>query len=152
MFSSLLSSRLRALWRLALFVLLIAPLGACRDATLLTAPEDPERPSVPPCASVDCSTFRNLTSSALEAPAAAASATAASSLGNRELGVRLRDRIQQIRNDIAANRRDPARLQLLAVLADIDRALADSSRRADWPDLSMIRLNLEPFIINLGLR
>jgi hypothetical protein len=151
-FSTMTHLVMRPQHRLWVVLLALTTLGACRDTTFLTAPEDPQQATIPPCNSADCNTFRGLSNAALETPAAAASQVATSSLGDQALGTRLSDRIQQIRNDMNANRRDPARLQLLAVLADIDRALADQSRRADWPDLSMIRLNLEPFIINLGLR
>jgi len=119
----------------------------CGD-TVATAPE---APSESLCATVDCNTFRSLGAAGL-APTFANATRVARALRNATLGADLATRIASVQSDVAAGRSGEARATLIQVVASIDAAIGTTSNAADWPDLSAIRINLEPVKVYLRVK
>jgi hypothetical protein len=129
---------------------LLLTVAACRDVEV-TAPAADGPDALPPCTTEDCNRFRALT------PSQGASLITqadflASALGGSRTATSIRGQLTTLRTAFARGDEVEARAALLGVLIDIDAAIADPAQRAYAPDLSAIRLNLEPFIFALGLR
>lgn len=142
----LLSSRTAASTRIA-GVLTLLLLTACGDAAV-TAPEAPPESL---CNSIDCNTFRSLGPTGLS-PTITNASRVSRALRNASLGAQLSDRITSVQSDLAAGRNGEARATLLQVIASIDAAIGTTTNAADWPDLSAIRLNLEPVKVYLRIK
>lgn len=141
------SSTLRV--RVAALLLPLA-FAACREADL-TGPESPSD-EAPICNTTDCVRFRALTPTTIAPLLAATTQMSTTSLSDAALGRRLASKISTLQSEITSGDETNAKVAMLALLLDIDNAMADSARRADLADLSAMRLNVEPIIIYLGLR
>jgi len=127
-------------------------LGGCRDVTLLTGVSDPD--SVDPavtCTTADCGVWRSAPTASMVSLVSRSSEVAAG-LKNQALAVRIEGHLARMRTALGSGDAVGAGLSLLGALAAIDSGLANPAIRADWADLSAIRLNLEPVLIHLGLR
>lgn len=134
--------------RHAVRLLAVILLTACRDASVVSGPPSAATPA---CTSADCAAFRSM-SDASGAALVRTSTTLAGNLKGTSSGPGLKERLARLDGALAAGNRDMARLHLLGALSLIDQAIADPARRAELPDLTAIRLNLEPLILKLGLR
>lgn len=135
----------------ALLALAASALAACSDTEFITAPES-GADGTTACATADCTTFRQLDLGALDAPLTSATTIAQTSVRDRAFGAQLAQRLGLLRTDLAAGRQAHARIGLAALLSDLRVAEADATKAVDRPDFAAIRLNLEPLVINLGLR
>jgi len=130
---------------------LVLAFGACRDVEV-TAPEADSPNAPPPCTTADCSTFRALSTTQSVALINTSINIATSAISNASTASRIERQLNRLKTAMTAGNLNDARASLLAALVEIDNAIADPAQRGDLPDLTAIRLNLEPLIVNLGLR
>ncbi len=135
---------------LSVFALVLA-FGACRDVEV-TAPSADEPGAPPPCATPDCATFRALSTGQIASLVNTSLTITTVSLGNKSTASRIEKQLNTLKTTHAAGNMNDARSSLLAALIEIDNAMTDPAQMGDLADLTAIRLNLEPVIINLGLR
>lgn len=122
---------------------------ACQNTEFVTAPRENGSEA---CTSTACSAFPSLEVTTLKAPVAAAAQTARQSLKDQAFGAKLASGMEQAHAEMAAGKNDAARLTLVAVLKDLSQAFNNPAFVGDRPDLAMIRLNLEPLALKLGVR
>jgi hypothetical protein len=132
--------------------LLALALPACRDETLLTGVKNPDSVVQPPaCQTADCAAWRAAPASTM-APLVTRSNELVAVLGNPSLRSGLATPLTRMAEALGRGDSAIAAISLLGALSVIDAGLTDSNARGDWADLSAIRLNLEPLIVQLGLR
>lgn len=133
--------------RLAALALLVAVTG-CRDTAVVSGPAtDPAAL----CGTADCTAFRAISTASARGLVKMAS-TLAGKLRDQTLGKDLVDRFASLDQFMAAENVASSRLALISALATVDRGIRIAPRGQDAPDLSAIRLNLEPLIMKYGLR
>jgi hypothetical protein len=132
-------------------VALVFAFGACRDVEV-TAPEADAPDAPPPCTTPDCATFRSLSTTQVASLVSTSLTIVTTGIDNASTASRIALQLNRLRTAHANGNMNDARASLLAALVEIDNAIADPSQRGDLPDLTAIRLNLEPLIVNLGLR
>jgi hypothetical protein len=117
-------------------------LTACESAAV----NEPNPPGDTLCSSADCVAFRALGPTGL-APTFTNATRVARTLRNTSLGTQLADRVTSIQSDVSAGRTAEARATATQVVTLIDSAIGNAANAADWPDLSVIRINLEPVLV-----
>ncbi len=132
-------------------VALVLAFGACRDVEV-TAPDADTPDAPPPCTTPDCATFRSLSSTQVASLVNTSLTITTTAISNSGTASRIEAQLNTLKTAHAAGKMSDARSALLAALIEIDNAMADPAQRGDLADLTAIRLNLEPVIINLGLR
>jgi hypothetical protein len=127
-------------------------LPACRDETLLTGVKDPDSVVQPPaCQTADCVGWRAAPPATM-APLVARSTQIAAVVQDGTIKARLEAPLSRMADALGKGESGVAAISLLSALSVIDAGLANPNARGDWADLSAIRLNLEPLIVQLGLR